>query len=276
MTQTQEILVIGSSGKTGRRVADRLKARGVPVRAGSRGSATPFDWDDPDTWEPALRGVRAAYVTYFPDLAVPGAAPAITRLSTLAVGNGVGRLVLLSGRGEAEAQRCEQIVRDSGAEWTIIRSSWFMQNFSEAFMLEPVLAGVIALPAGDLAEPFIDIDDIADVAVAALTEDGHTGQTYEVTGPRLLTFADAAAEISAASGHEVRYLPVTSAEYQTMMTEAGVPAEDIAMFVALFAEILDGRNAHLSDGVQRALGRAPRDFSDYVRATAATGVWRKP
>jgi uncharacterized protein YbjT (DUF2867 family) len=268
-------LVIGSTGKTGRRVADRLRARGVAVRAGSRRSTPSFDWDDRGTWGPALAGVRAAYITYHPDLAVPGAAEAIAELCALAVGSGVDRLVLLSGRGEREAQRCERIVAASGAEWTVVRAAWFNQSFDEGHMLESVLSGVIALPAGDVAEPFVDVDDIADVAVAALTEDGHAGEIYEVTGPRLLTFAEVAAEISAASGRRVDYLPVSTDQWRKLMTVAGMPRDTIDMLAGLFTEILDGHNAYLTDGVQRALGRAPRDFSDYVRTAAATGAWRE-
>jgi uncharacterized protein YbjT (DUF2867 family) len=136
-----------------------------------------------------------------------------------------------------------------------------------------VLSGVIALPAGDVAEPFVDVEDIADVAVAALTEDGHAGQTYELTGPRLLTFAEAAAEIGAATGRDVRYVPVSPEEYARLAVEHGVPPEEVEGLAALFSEVLDGRNAHLADGVQRALGREPRDFRDYVRTAAASGVW---
>jgi len=164
-------------------------------------------------------------------------------------------------------------VRDSGADLTILRSTWFSQNFSEDYLLEPVLAGEVALPAGDTPEPFIDADDIADVAVAALTEDGHVGRLYELTGPRLLTFAEAVHEIAEATGREIRYVPVSIDEYATAATGQGVPDEVIDILTYLFGEVLDGRNAHLADGVQRALGREPRDFADYARTAAATGVW---
>jgi uncharacterized protein YbjT (DUF2867 family) len=273
MTTTEDTLVLGATGKTGRRVVERLQARGLPVRAGSRAGSPPFDWEDPGTWEPVLRGARAAYIAYHPDLAVPGASDTIATLSRLAVAGGVRRLVLLSGRGEAEAGRSEQALRDSGADWTIVRASWFSQNFSEGHLLEPVLGGVIALPADGVAEPFVDADDIADVAVAALTDDRHVGELYEVTGPRLLTFGDAAAEIAAAAGRDVRYQPVSADQYRALLAEHGAPPELAGMLVELFSEVLDGRNATLADGVQRALGRPPRDFADYVRGAAATGVW---
>jgi uncharacterized protein YbjT (DUF2867 family) len=267
------ILVLGGTGKTGRRVAARLTARRLPIRIGSRSGEPPFDWHDWSTWEPVLQGVRSAYVVYYPDLAFPGAATAIRAFAEQAVAAGVGRLVLLSGRGEEEAEVSEQGVRDSGLEWTILRASWFSQDFSEAFLLEPTRSGVIAVPAGDVAEPFVDCEDIADVAVAALTEDGHTGQTYELTGPRLLTFADAADEITKATGREVRYVPVTPERYASELAKY-VPAERVAALTDLFVNVLDGRNAHLTDGVQRALGRPPRDFTEFAREAAGAGLWR--
>ncbi|MFI6509396.1 NAD(P)H-binding protein [Streptosporangium sp. NPDC050855] len=266
-------LVLGGTGKTGRRVVERLTALGVPVRAGSRSGEPPFDWNDPATWAPVLRGVGSVYLTYQPDLAFPGATETVRSFVAQAAGSGVRRLVLLSGRGEEEAGLSEETVRGSGLEWTIVRASWFCQNFSEDYLLDPVLAGEIAFPAGDVKEPFVDADDIADVVVAALTQDRHVGELYELTGPRLLTFADAAAEISEATGRPIRYVAVSPEEYEAAMVGYGVPAEHAAQLTALFCTVLDGRNAHLGDGVRRALGREPRDFTRYARDTAATGVW---
>jgi uncharacterized protein YbjT (DUF2867 family) len=266
-------LVIGGTGKTGRRVAERLQARGVPVRIASRSGEPPFDWEDRTTWAPALEGATSAYVSFFPDLAVPGAPGAIAALSELAVSTGTRRLVLLSGRGEEEAQRAERVLQASGAEWTIVRCSWFSQNFSESFFLDPVLAGEVALPAGNVPEPFVDAEDIADVAAAALTEDGHVGRLYELTGPRLLRFDEAIGEIARASGRPIRYMPISSEEFTAGLAEAGVPGDVVALLAYLFGEVLDGRNAQVTDGVRRALGREPRDFADYARRTAASGVW---
>jgi uncharacterized protein YbjT (DUF2867 family) len=266
-------LVIGGTGKTGRRVAERLWGRGLPVRLGSRSTDLPFDWNDRDTWRPALAGVHAAYVSYHPDLAIPGTADVIRALADTAVAAGVRKLVLLSGRGEPEAQRCEQAIRDSGAAWTIVRASWFCQNFSEGYLLEPILDGEIALPAGDVGEPFVDAEDIAAVAVAALSDDRHDGQEYEVTGPRLLTFAEAIATIAAASGRALNYVPVDIDDYVAALSAAQVPAGMVALMRYLFTELLDGRNASVQDGVRRAINRPPRDFTDYARAAAASGVW---
>ena len=267
------ILVIAASGKTGRRVAARLEAMGRPVRRTSRSGAVPFDWDKPGTWAPALDGVESAYVVYSPDLAVPAAPAAITALTKLAKQMGVRKLVLLSGRNEDEAQRCERIVQGSGLEWTIVRASWFAQNFDEGAFQPLVQAGEVALPAGDVREPFIDVDDIADVAVAALTEDGHSGQVYEVTGPRLMTFAEAVAELATATGRDLRFHTISSQAFQAGLSQAGVPSEGIELLDYLFTTVLDGRNAQVTDGVQRALGRPARDFRDYARAAAASGAW---
>jgi uncharacterized protein YbjT (DUF2867 family) len=266
-------LVLGGTGKTGRRVAERLTERGVPVRIGSRGADPPFDWEDQATWAPALRGVASAYVTYYPDLAIPGAADKVGAFARLAVENGVRRQVLLSGRGEAGALLGEQAMRDSDSDWTILRSTWFSQNFSEGFFLEQVLSGEVALPAGSVREPFVDADDIADVAVAALTEDGHVGQLYELTGPRLLSFPEAVEEIGKAAGRKIRYVQISMEQYASLLEQHEVPADYMWLIRYLFTEVLDGRNAHLADGVQRALGRAPRDFADFARAAAAAGVW---
>lgn len=273
-TQTQsQALVVGGRGKTGRRVAQRLRDRGVRTRIGSRTAEPPFDWEDASTWSAALDGVRLVYLTFYPDLAAPGSADKAGDFSRLARDNGVDRLVMLSGRGEPEAQRSERAVRDSFDGATIVRSSWFAQNFSESFLLGPVLSGEIALPAGTAAEPFVDADDIAEVAVTALTESGHEGRLYEVTGPRLLTFADAAAEIAGATGRDVRYRPITSAQFVAALLDEEVPAEVVGLMVGLFEVTLDGRNAYVTDGVREALGREPRDFGEYAGKAAASGVW---
>jgi uncharacterized protein YbjT (DUF2867 family) len=265
-------LVLGGTGKTGRRVVERLRARDLPVRIGSRSGEPPFDWDDPSTWAPVLEGVRSAYLSHHLD-AVPGAAEAVGSFAELAVESGVSRLVLMSGRGEEEADRVERAVRDSGAELTVLRSTWFAQNFSEEYWRDYVLSGEVALPAGDTPEPFVDVNDLADVAVAALTDDRHIGQVYELTGPRLLTFEEAVREIATATGREIRYVPISISEFGAATAAQGVPDEFVDLLTYLFSEVLDGRNARLADGVQRALGREPKDFTDYARDAAATGVW---
>lgn len=272
---TELTLVIGGTGKTGSRVAARLTELGRAVRIGSRSGVPPFDWDDRTTWVPALTGATSAYVTYYPDLAFPGASEVIGDFARIAVEHGVRRLVLLSGRGEKGAQKSEQALKDSGADWTIVSCAFFAQNFDEGFVADEVRAGEFALPAGDVREPVLHIDDIADVAVAALTEPGHVGEVYELTGPRLMTFTEIAAELSEAAGYPVRYLSITVADFAAGMKDAGLPDDFADGLAGVFSEIMDGHNAYLTDGVQRALGRAPRDFGEYLRTAAATGVWRR-
>ena len=192
---------------------------------------------------------------------------------SVAAGAGVRRVVLLSGRNEDGTLAAEAAVSGSGLEWTVVRSSFFNQNFSEAFLVQPIVDGTLYFPAGSVLEPFIDADDIAEVAVAALTDDRHVGQLYEVTGPRLLTFGDAVETIAAATGRRIDYVPISIDEFADGLRADGLPEDEVAFFAELFAAVLDGRNAYLTDGVERVLGRPPVDFRDYAEAAAATGVW---
>lgn len=270
---TAPILVVGATGKTGQRVQEKLIRMGLPVRGVSRGSSPSFDWQDPTGWEAAIRGTSAVYLTYAPDLAVPGAVDAIRDFVRIALDQGTSRIVLMSGRGEEEAQAAEDVLRESGADWTVIRASWFAQNFSESFLVEDVKSGHVALPIGPVTEPFIDVEDIADVAVAALTDRKHIGQVYEVTGPRLMSFSDAIAEVAAAAGRDIVYQQVPIEEYVAALRDNQVPEEYIGLLEYLFTTVLDGRGSNITTGVQDALGRAPADFAAYAQRTAPTGIW---
>ncbi|MBM2614546.1 NmrA family NAD(P)-binding protein [Actinoplanes sp. LDG1-06] len=258
-------LLIGGTGKTGRRVAERLAARGEHVRIGSRKSEIRFDWDDETSWRPAIEGEKAAYITFYPDLGLPGAAAKVGAFADLAAACGVEQLVLLSGRGEPLAQEAEQRVKDAGTGWTIVTCAWFAQNFSEDFLVGAVLSGDIRLPAGDVAEPFVDADDIAEVVAAALTDPQHRGRHYELTGPEALTFGQVADELSRVVGRTVRYTPISHEEYRSVLREAGLPVE----LGDMFRGILDGRNATPADGVRQALGRPATPFSSYAEKAAA-------
>lgn len=273
MNGNETTLVIGGTGKTGRRVVERLQNLGLPYRVGSRSMQPAFDWEDRTTWAAALDGIAKAYVTYYPDLAVSGAAEKVQAFFRQAIDAGVKKLVLLSGRGEAEAERAEQMLKECEVDWTILRCSFFSQNFSESFFLDPILEGEVALPVRPVAEPFVDIEDVADVAIAALTQPGHSRKLYELTGPRALTFAEAVAEIGRATGREIRYVPITSEEYRAGMLQAQVPEEIIELVLYLFDTVLDGRNTPVANGVHQALGRQARDFAEYVQRTAVSGVW---
>lgn len=270
--QSQPILVVGATGKTGSRVVSKLEDKGVAVRRGSRNAEIPFDWETPATWAPALSGVSKAYVTYFPDLAFPGAVEALEAFTKVAAASGLERIILLSGRGEHHARMGEEVIRASGIPFTIVRAAWFAQNFSEGYLHDPILAGVLPMPGRDVAEPIIDIDDIADVVVAALTEDGHIGELYEVTGPRLMTFAEMAGVLSDTTGRPIQHVPITFEDFHANVAAAG--GEFVAdVFTAIARETLDGRNAQTADGVERALGRKPRDFAEFATAASHQGVW---
>ncbi|MFQ6146328.1 NAD(P)H-binding protein [Streptomyces seoulensis] len=278
MTQS-DILVLGSTGKTGRRVVEALRARGATVRPAGRSAEVRFDWNDDRTWEPALTGVRAAYLVDRQDQ--PGAwdaAAEIAALAKLAADSGVRRLVLLQARttglvGGKDLGAGERGVRDSGAEWTVLRPNWFCQNFDEGVLLDSVRAGELRLPAGDGREPFVDVADVAEVAAAALLEDGHQGRVYDLSGARALTLAEAAEEISRASGRTVRYVPVAHDDYVAELVSYDVPADYAAFVADLVGQIRENLNSTPTDTVERVLGRPPRDFTDFVREAAASGVW---
>ncbi|CCH31652.1 NAD(P)H-binding protein [Actinosynnema sp. NPDC047251] len=268
------ILVLGGTGKAGRRVAARLRALDVPVRVPTRSGPLPFDWTDDTTWPAALAGARAVFVVPFDGLLLTR--PFVAR----AVAAGVERIVLLSGRGldvpdypqitsGATHSDGEAAVRAADVAWTVLRPTWFAQNFSEGFFRDAVAAGDLRLPAGDGAVGFVDADDIADVAVAALTGSGHGGHTYELSGPRALSMAEAAAEIATATGRPVRYTALDLATYRAELVAAGWPESDARELGLVVTAVRDGLDAYLSDGVERALGRPPRDFT----AFAAAATW---
>ncbi|WP_103072561.1 NmrA family NAD(P)-binding protein [Aquimarina sediminis] len=269
----KKILVLGGKGKTGRRVAEKLIELNKEIRIGSRNETPAFDWENPETWSDALDDIHSIYITFQPDLAIPSAAETIKKFTTLAVDMGVKKMVLLSGRGEKEAEVSEQIVMNAGVDWTIVRASWFNQNFSESFFLDPILAGHIALPRGETPEPFIDVNDIADVVVESLLHDKHNGQIYELTGPRLLTFKQIIAEISKVTGREITFEALTIDDYTKMLREHQVPEDYIWLINYLFTEVLDGRNSNLTNDVEKVLGRKATDFTQYLKETVQTGIW---
>jgi len=266
-------LVLGASGKTGRRIISRLEERGVPVREGSRSGEPSFQWEDRSTWAPSLTDVATVYISYYPDLTVPSAPGDIAAFTKLAKEMGITKVVLLSGRGEEEAQKCEQIVQECGIDWTIVRCAWFNQNFSENFIRDMIMDGIVALPAGTVREPFVDTDDIADVAVVALTDEKHNGQLYELTGPRMLTFSKATNEISKATGRDIKYIEIPGEAFVNGLKEEQLPVDIAELLEYLFITVLDGRNEYLTDGVRKALGREPKDFADYAKQATREGYW---
>ncbi len=271
--QNKPVLIIGGNGKTGRRVTKKLGDLNIPFRVASRSSATVFDWSDDSTWAAALEGAGAAYITYQPDLAVPGAVETVQAFTAAALEQNVSRLVLLSGRGEEEAQRAERVLQQSAAEWTIVRASWFAQNFSESFLMDGIVAGHVAVPEHRAKEPFVDADDIADVVVAALMDPSHIGKLYEVTGPRQMSFAEAVTEIISATGRDITYQQLPAEQYAALAKSHGVPDDMISLVMYLFTTVLDGRNEYVCSGIEEALGRAATDFNTYASSVAASGAW---
>lgn len=272
----QKILVLGGKGKTGRKVAQKLIEMGHNVRIGSRSAIPAFDWENPTTWAPALEDMDAVYITYQPDLAVPKALKSIKDFTQTALRKGVHKMVLLSGRGEKEAQLCEQVVMDTAPSWTIVRADWFNQNFSESFFLEPILQGHVALPQAATGIPFIDTDDIAAVVVKALTEKEHQGKVYEITGPRLLTLPQVTQEIAQATGRTICFRAISVEQYIAALRKAQIPEDYLWLIEYLFTNVLDGRNSSTTDVLEKVLGRLAKDFSEYAEDTAKTGVWNVP
>lgn len=272
MKTESKTLVVGGTGKTGRRVRAELDRMGVAHRSASASGTPSFLWDDEATWAPHLEGIESMYIAYYPDLTVPGAADHVRRLTEQAVAAGTRRIVLLSGRGEPQTHASEQAVAASGASFTVLRCAFFAQNFSEGFLADGVRAGELAFPAGSVGEPFVDLDDVAAIAALALTSDAHAGKTYDLTGPRVLDFGEAMASIGRATGRPTRYIPVSASEYEGALL-AFLPPEQASALSELFAFILDGHNAHTSGDVAAILGRPARDFDDWARAAAAAGAW---
>lgn len=272
----KNVLVLGGTGKTGRRIVEQLQQRGYHVRIGSRGATPKFDWEDTSTWSAALEGIDSVYITYQPDLAVPGAKEAIEGLTKEAKKHGVQKLVLLSGKGEREAELCEEIVMNSGVDYTIVRASWFNQNFSESFFLDPILHGFVALPLADTNVPYVDADDIAEVAVEALTNQAHDGEIYELTGSQFFTFRQVIKEIAKATDREITFSEVSVEEYTQMLKEHGVPEGYVWLISYLFTEVLDNEaNQVMTYDIEKVLGRKPKLFLDFVKETAKTGVWNQ-
>ncbi|MEM8846227.1 MAG: NAD(P)H-binding protein [Bacteroidota bacterium] len=272
----KNVLVLGGTGKTGRRIVEQLQQRGYHVRIGSRGATPKFDWEDTSTWSTALEGIDSVYITYQPDLAVPGAKEAIEGLTKEAKKHGVQKLVLLSGKGEREAELCEEIVMNSGVDYTIVRASWFNQNFSESFFLDPILHGFVALPLADTNVPYVDADDIAEVAVEALTNQAHDGEIYELTGSQFFTFRQVIKEIAKATDREITFSEVSVEEYTQMLKEHGVPEGYVWLISYLFTEVLDNEaNQVMTYDIEKVLGRKPKLFLDFVKETAKTGVWNQ-
>ena len=267
-------LILGGTGKTGRKVVESLRLLNQNVKIGSRSSSPSFDWNKEETWSVALEQVDRLYITYQPDLAVPGALRSIEKLVDLAKEKGVQKVVLLSGKGEREAELCEQLVIQSGLDYTIVRASWFNQNFSESFLMEPILQGVVTLPQADVQIPFVDTDDIAAVVVEALLHPEHAQQIYQLTGGTTLSFREAIAEIAGATGREIVFNSISMEDYVAGLNNMGVPQEYIWLIAYLFTEVLGNPIvSDITNDIEKVLKRKPKTFQEYVQETAKAGIW---
>ncbi len=275
-------LVLGGTGKTGRRLTRRLSGEGHVVRAGARtpGSAAPgvepvrFDWDDDTTWGPALTGTDGAYL--IPPALRTDHPPLLGRLAGQAADAGLQRLVLLSARGVdqgpsnplLEAERAVTAAAGDRVAVTVVRPSWFAQNATESFLRPGIEQGTLVAPTGDGAVPWIDAEDIAAVAAAALTGEGHGGRVYELSGPRALTLAETAAVLTPYAGREVRHVDLPVEQWVAGAADGGLPRGYAQLLGGLFEVIRAGHEAALSDGVQQALGRAPTSYEDWAAREA--------
>lgn len=279
LTSGMTILVLGATGKTGRRVVPRLREKGFEVRAASRSGEVRFDWGDRGSWADVVRGASAVYLVAPEE---PDLAEAFVKEAAAA---GVGRFVVLSGRGidkagEALPPRAdgspgvfgpgmvaaEQAVKASGADWSVIRANNFAQNFSEDVWAAPVEAGRLALPLGAVGEPFVDVEDVADVAAALLTEDGHAGRIYDVSGPESLTFAEAV-EVIARWTKPIEYVELTPEQYAEELRGEGYPEEVVEVLESMFGIMRAGHLSTPADGVEQVLGRSPETFAAYAERT---------
>jgi uncharacterized protein YbjT (DUF2867 family) len=274
LNSTSLTLVLGGTGKTGSRVASRLRSRGLPVRTAARsGADAHFDWDDPETYAPALHGAKRVYlvgpvmrtdfadqVSVFLDQAEAAGARHVTYLSA----HGTG-----SAPPETAMRRVElDLLARPGLTCAILRPAWFMQNFSETF-LKPA-DGAIVVPAGDGAEAFIDAEDIAAAAAATLADpQAHAGAQYALTGPEALTIAEAARIISDVSGQAIDYTDIDRDEWVAAAVAGGVPAGYGAVLRMLTETIASGHGSRPNSDVEKATGAAPTSFADFARRTAA-------
>ncbi|GGZ32665.1 NmrA family protein [Streptomyces inusitatus] len=271
--------MLGATGKTGRRLVPLLRAAGHRVRAASRSGEVTFDWDRPDTWAPALDGANTV------QLVAPEDPEPVGALVRQAVAGGVTRFVVLSGRGiehsgdssdfGAGMAEAERAVRESGVEWTVIRPNNFNQNFDEDLWGPPVRSGRLALPAGSVPEPFVDVSDVAEVSAVLLTATGdeHHGRIYELSGPRALTFGEAVETMARAAGRPVVFEELTPDAYVAELRAAGVPESFVTALDSMFTLFRAGHTSAPADGVPKLLGRPARSFEEYAAGAAAAGAW---
>jgi uncharacterized protein YbjT (DUF2867 family) len=272
-TTTDQVLVLGATGKTGSRVAGRLSMHGASVRTAARsGADVHFDWDNQATWEEALRGATGLYLVS-PILRIDFAG-LVGQFLDQAEQAGVRHVTYLSAYGmefapaEVALRAVELDLAARGSlTSTVIRPTWFMEDFSETF-LQPVNDEIV-VPAGDGTEAFVSAEDIAAVAAVTLTEpEKHAGHAYAPTGPQALTMAEAAAMISAAAGRTITYRDADREQWIAAMISTGVPAEYAQVLRPLTATLASGNGARPNSDVLDVTGTAPVTFAEFAAKTA--------
>lgn len=268
-------LVTAPNSKTGRRVVELLQSSSCLVRIASRNTRIKFDWDDMTTWETVVTGVDCAYIIIPPNLAFKDMPERLKIFMMFCEEKKVSRIVLLSGRGEAEANRCEEIVLASKIPSTIVKASWFSQNFSEGFFLDSIVGGEIFIPVDGVSEPFIDVNDIAEVVYLSLLDTSPENHIYELTGSELLTFEDIASIFSQTLDFDVKATYVPLEPYLSTLRKLAFSDDEVVLTRYLFEELLDGRNSYLTKDVKTLLGREPTSFQRYVESTKNSDVWNR-
>jgi uncharacterized protein YbjT (DUF2867 family) len=272
------ILVTGATGTVGREVVRLLRAHGDPVRAAvtapetartERGAGVEVvRFERPETYAPALAGVRALFLMRPP--AMVDARQGINPFSDAAVAAGVERVVFLSLLGAdrnplVPHAAIERHLRRTGAGWTFLRPSYFMQNLSGVHRDDIRRRNEIVVPAGRGRTSFIDVRDIAAVAVRTRTEPGHTGQAYPLTGGEALTYFQVARILSLALGRRIRYTRPSLAGYVRHMLRDGHPLGFALVTAAIYTVARLGLAATVTDDVRRLLGRPPTTMQQFVR-----------
>ncbi len=272
-TDTNQVLVLGATGKTGSRVAERLSAHEVSVRTAARsGADARFDWDNQATWEQTLRGTTGLYLVS-PILRIDFAG-LVGRFLDQAERAGVRHVTYLSAYGmehapaEVALRAVElDLAARSSLTSAVIRPAWFMEDFSETF-LQPV-NDEITVPAGDGAEAFVSVEDIASVAAVTLTNpEQHAGRAYAPTGPQALTMDEAAQLISAAARRAITYRDTDREGWIAAMVSTGIPAEYAQVLRPLTATVADGNGARPNSDVLEVTGTAPVTFAEFAAKTA--------
>ncbi|HEY2834249.1 MAG TPA: NAD(P)H-binding protein [Sporichthyaceae bacterium] len=279
-----EFLVIGGTGKTGKRVAAQLSAQGATARVGTRTPGAPggreipvsFEWDDTAGYKAALDGVDGVFMV--PPTFRVDYVPLVEAFLAAAKSVNGPRVVFLSARGAVIGDHipmrgAEQMLIDSGLEYTILRPSWFNQNFSEYFLLDAVRDNnMIPVPTGEGRTPFVDLDDVAAVAVAALTLTGHAGKNYDVTGPDSLSFGDTARILSDILDRDIAFIDLAPDAWKAAAIGAGMPADYAQLATELLGLVRSGGEDLVSGDVEEVLGRRPKSFPHW--ATSVAKVWQ--